>query len=188
MDAPEVIITGYKCCGIKLRNMGGEVVLEAYINEPSSLNPYAPDYNPYETENGIDYYVPEYFEPDNVMPPRKHSEDTTAPTLNGMTLFVGIQDDGFGGFVNYNFTPAQMVSYVAGQASTIITAAQADISTVTNPDDTLTDAWFSGKSIQEITTNSQTYLLGVDFVQTGDAITLINLGSWYDGQILRAKI
>lgn len=139
MDAPRLVNVALGCCGIKLRNMGGQVIDEAYINEESSLNPFAPDYNPYLEQGTEDtYYVPEYFDPENPMPPRYHSEDSVIPSFTGMDLFLGLRDNGDDTYTNFNFTPSQIIAYVGNQLWQPITI------NVTTTTDTVTSDYLKG--------------------------------------------
>lgn len=59
--------------------------------------------------------------------------------------------------------------------------------TISNNNSTLTGAFFTN-AISEIDTNNQTYISGVDFSQTTNAITWVNGNTFNMGQILIAKI
>lgn len=60
------------------------------------------------------------------------------------------------------------------------------IITVTVNSTSLTDVFFATHIISEITTQGQSYLVGVNFTQAGDTITGIDI-SFYIGQILKAE-
>jgi|GEM_PF-4368337 len=62
-----------------------------------------------------------------------------------------------------------------------------DISTTTETDDTLTNAWFDGKVIRKIYMGTQVYIRGDGFEQNGDEIILINGASWLAGQLIIAE-
>lgn len=68
-----------------------------------------------------------------------------------------------------------------------ITVDAEDISTTDYPDDTLTNAWFDGKTIRKIYMGTQVYIRGDGFTQSGDEIIFINGASWLDGQIIIAE-
>lgn len=103
-------------------------------------------------------------------------------TLDALSSIVGIKDNGDGTFTNYRFSSAQITSFVLANSRKVITAATANIGAGGT---TLTDAFFSD-TINEIVTNSQAYILGIDFTQTGTTITALNFG-FYDTQKLIAK-
>jgi hypothetical protein len=123
----------------------------------------------------------------SVLIPVKFSSLATQSTLNSFDFIVGTRNAGLGLFVNYKYPINAIADYIIGVFTQMITASTAKITTTTNTDDTLEDDWFLGKEIQEISTNNQIYLLGVDFNQIGNKIILTS-GFWQDTQKLRAKI
>lgn len=58
---------------------------------------------------------------------------------------------------------------------------------VTENSTSLTNSFFASHTISEITTQGQSYLVGVDFTQSGDTITGIDI-SFSIGQILKAEV
>jgi len=86
-----------------------------------------------------------------------------------------ISDDGGSGY-----NPAVCVAIELIRK--VITVESANLS---NGDTTLTDTFFSN-TISEIVVGGQSYIIGVDFTQSGNTITAISFG-FYDGQILIAK-
>jgi len=103
-------------------------------------------------------------------------------TLDALSSIVGVKDNGDGTFTNYRFSSAQITSLVLTNSRKVITAATANIS---GGGTTLTDAFFS-ETINEIVTNTQCYINGIDFTQSGSVITGVNF-SFYDTQKLIAK-
>lgn len=103
-------------------------------------------------------------------------------TLDSLSSIVGIKDNGDGTFTNYRFSAAQLTAFVLSSTRKRIEALSANIGAGGT---TLTDPFFS-ETISEITTNTQSYISGVDFTQSGSIITGVNM-SFYDTQILIAK-
>jgi hypothetical protein len=103
--------------------------------------------------------------------PYKHSDDSIAPELNAMTLFVGIQDNGDGTYTNYNFTPSQLASYFGSlkYTSTVDGAA-------------VTAATISGRAVTALLTDRAAYQIDEDFTQSGNTITWVNNNTFYNGQ------
>lgn len=171
-----MLVLAKGACGcLRLINVAEDVLIGAYINETSDINPNAEDYKPYISETLEAYYVPEDY--NEMSQPRYHSEDATAPSLNSMALFVGIQDNGDGTFTNYNFTPAQLASYVIAQS--IIEVDGEGGANVTN-------AAFS-RPVMLLNDGQQTYNRA-QFTQAGTTITMTNGVTFYTGQLLTATL
>jgi len=102
------VLTGGVCGCMKIFKYADP----SYIPEDGTTDLFSTEYIYYSSENNQYYYVNE----NGMATALKHSEDTTAPELNGMALFIGLQDNGDGSFTNYNFTPSQLVGYVMAQS------------------------------------------------------------------------
>lgn len=141
----------------------------AYIPEDGTKDQFSDLYAYYSSEDEQFYYVNE----NNMATALRHSEDATAPSLNGMALFIGLQDNGDGSFTNYNFTPTQLIGYVMGQSIISVTC---ESGTTINLDNA-----YSGRNVAMIQTTSQAYNED-DFTQNDTIITMTNGVSFYDGQ------
>lgn len=172
-----LVLAKGSCGCLRLINVEVDALTGAYINQSSGYDPNANDYIPYINEDIDAYYVPEDY--DGMTTPRKHSEDSTAPSLNGMALFVGIQDNGDGTYANYNFTPSQLITYILGQTNF-------DISKV-GDGNTVTDSRFGDREVATVNDGQQTYNRG-QFTQVGDTITMTNGTSFYNGQLLNFQL
>ena len=168
-----LVLTSNGCGCLRLIRVEDDVMVGAYINQQSSQDPNANDYIPYISETLLDtYYVPEDY--NEMSTPRYHSEDSNAPSLNAMSLFVGIQDNGDGTFTNYNFTPAQLVGYFGGQVWQPKSIAASG--------NTVTNAFLAGDVYDIIEINEQPYRWAIDGVslgvvtKTGDTMDFTQLG------------
>jgi hypothetical protein len=115
----------------------------------------------------------------------KFQQINIAPSIDAMSYFVGVHDNGDGTYSDYRFTSTQIATFFSG-AGPLITAGSGGY-TIGGGGTTLTGSYFTN-TISEIATNLQTYLLGADFTQTSTTITLLNGMTFNTGQILRAKI
>lgn len=96
---------------------------------------------------------------------KKFIQITAATDITDMSYFVGTLDNGDGTSTDYRFSKELLIDSVL--SSTRIEIAIS----VTGSD--LTDPWFDGKEITEISMNNQTYLRDEDFAQSGDTITML---------------
>lgn len=162
-------------CGcLKLWDVG----FSAYIVEGTTKNSLSANYTPYTPENDDEiYYVPENYS--DMAQPQKHSEDSTAPSLNAMALFIGIQDNGDDTYTNYNFTPDQLVSYVMENTRKRVTIT-ADM--ITDGGATVTIPWASGKVISSIVTQRTAYQEGDDFTQASGGVINGSEITFFEGQ------
>jgi hypothetical protein len=115
----------------------------------------------------------------------KFQQINIAPTVDAMSYFVGVHDNGDGTYSDYRFTTGQIGAYFSG-ASPVITAGSGGY-TIGGGGSTLTGSFFAN-TIIEIVTNLQSYLAGADFTQSGTTITLLNDMTFNSGQFLRAKL
>jgi hypothetical protein len=118
----------------------------------------------------------------------KFSEIPNGSSVTGTTYFIAaVYAGGVWSNAGQKFTAQQIQDAVIVTMRKNITALTANISTVTVANDTLTDAFFAD-DITSILTNSQAYIVGVDFTQnTGDStITLINGSNFNNNQVLIA--
>jgi len=113
------------------------------------------------------------------MAKEKFSQLPIAPTLTSMDYFIGIRDNNDGTFSNYLFTYAQIAALAASGANAIITVAESSPS--------LTDSFFADHTISLIISNGQTYVASINFTQSGDTITGIDI-QFYENQILQARV
>lgn len=111
----------------------------------------------------------------------------TSSGIDSFDYFVGIKDVGAGVFVNYKYNAQQIIDYINSVSSLEHTVSTSEISTTTNANDTLTLSWFSGKSVREVLTNSQSYIRNSEFSQSTDKL-IMTLGNWYDGQKILVKL
>lgn len=142
------------------------------ITEISSKDQEATDYYPLQSEDENYIFVPENVE--DMVDPVKISEIADAPAFNAMSMFTGIQDNGDGTYTNYNFTPAQLLTYVLSQTRTKF---ESNVNGVT-----VTVPWLNGREATEISTGGQSYIIDLDFTQTGNDLTLLNGNSFYETQ------
>lgn len=164
-----------KCCGrVRLWDIPDDILTGAYIVEGSIKDPIAPNYQPYVSENGQFYYVQEN---STLMDERYHSEDGIVP-LTGMSLFIGLRDNGDGSFTNVNFTPQQMVSYITSQTNFDVTAIDGD---------TQSDGRIGAFELATISDGTQTYNRS-QFLQTGTSFQMTNGASFYAGQLLTLQL
>lgn len=140
------------------------VVISPFITWDSDDEPTDPLFKPYVTEDG-DYYVPENME----QPVRLH-EIATAPSLNGMSYFIGVGADN----TDYKFSPAQLAAYfapfdVVGVAGDTITLPVA----------------YTGRRIVQINDGTQVFnSSGFNQPLGDDTATMTNGVTFYDGQII----
>lgn len=127
------------------------------------------------TTNGVDYFITEN---DFGMGRVKFSQLDEAPDLSSASNIVGIYDNGDGTYTNYLYTYAQLAALAQGASKKTITVATTGF--------TLTDVFFSN-TISYIVANSQVYIAGVDFTQSGTTLTGTVI-SFYTGQVIIAFI
>lgn len=83
------------------------------------------------------------------------------------------------------------VSAVTGDGNGLTPSPAAStwkIVTVAANGNTITDSFLLTNTISEITTQGQSYLVGVDFTQTGGTITGINGLTFFAGQIVKLEV
>lgn len=113
--------------------------------------------------------------PDNV----KVSQLPAAAAVNDTDLLL-VSELVDGNYISKKVTGAQLNSFVQNQLRAVIT--------VTSPGASVTDDWFTGKTVFEIVASGLTYFKDMDFTQTGNTITFINTMTFYATQQIVAKI
>jgi len=110
---------------------------------------------------------------------KKLIQIATSVTIDSVTYFVGVRDNGDGTSNDYRYSKSELIDAILEYTKKTIT--------VSGTGATVTDSWFDGKTISEIVTDRQAYLRNVDFTQSGDTITGTGI-SFYNGQIIVAKL
>jgi hypothetical protein len=147
-----------------------------FITEDSNKSPNTPGYEPFVAENSTDgdylFFVPEDY--NEMSTPIKFSELDEAPDINAMSYFVGIQDEGESN-VNYKFTPAQLMAYVAPMMRlpyrVLVTG------------ETITVSGIAGKAVQSILLPNGT-LTKSQFTQVNNDITYTGNSFYQDDEIV----
>lgn len=157
-----------------------DTAIASFITEYSDKIIGSDDYYPFVTEDDTDdFFVPENYD---MSTPVKFSETATAPDLNGMSEFVGLQDNGDGTHTNYRFTPQQLVVYVMGS---VRKTYNADSDT-----DSYTDASLIGKDPSMLFLEQQSLIrgLGFSFDSLTGTVTLLGGQTFYEGQLFKIDI
>ena len=110
---------------------------------------------------------------------RKFENIDLADAMNNDATVIGVQLNGLGNKQDYQFTVGQLKDAVAAQLRKRIGVSSNGTS--------LNDEFF-GSEVQTLSTNTQTYILDVDFTQDTGAqtVTLTNGGNFITGQIVIA--
>lgn len=92
--------------------------------------------------------------------------------VNAFSSFVGLLKVG-DTFTNVRFSAADISDFILQSSRKMIT--------VSEDGESITDTWIANNEVLELITNGQSYLAGVDFIQTGDTIAGLTI-SFYTGQ------
>lgn len=140
--------------------MAWDLGIASIITEVSGKAPLASDYDPIITEDERLIFPENTTEMSDTG--TKISEFVTAPGITAMSYFTGVIDNGDDTFSNYNFTPDQLITYVASSTRQIVFLTEDMIS---NGGATITIPWADGKTVQYMLTQGKTLIESDNYEQ-----------------------